>query len=579
MKEVIYPNIFINGHATSMIPSNQLIPHNARNYYSYFTEEEIIMARKNRYQNSIQSPAIPTSLAKAGIYTRISVPDGDDVSESIANQIQLAMNHIEHSEGLEYVKTYTDDGYTGLNFDRPGFRQMMQDVKAGLINCIIVKDISRLGRNYLAVGKLLLEDFPEMGIRFISILNYYDNVVKNDDIELRLILQTIVDQKVSMDTSKRVTSAIDAKKKAGTFLPPAGSIPYGYLRDEKNCTYAIDDEAFLVVKRIYHLRSQGYNISAICKELDKKGIPSPSKLKYLRHQTKDENAKYALWNRATVRKILSDENYIGNRVHGKKAKDSPTAAKRRTSKDEWQIIENAHPAIISKELFDQVQAMNEKEDRKYECTDTSVPKESKPNILKGKVFCGDCGKAMKAAKGGDGTANYNCSSYKESGGSRCSNHYISQEAILTAITQEIERILSDGFLCGRGEAMIAEYENHIAEIDADVHQLSAMQDDLTTSLMDAYEAYLSHRITKDEFKQENEHYDAEHTDCEGKERTLISEKAVCQEQLNNLTRLITVLRTYQKSRVLTRELVEAFIEKVLIFPKQRIEFQLFFPEL
>lgn len=537
------------------------------------------MARRSRYQNSVETPAIPTSLTKAGIYTRISVSDGDDVSESIANQIKLAMTYINESEDLEYVKTYTDDGYTGLNFDRPGFRQMMQDIKAGLINCIIVKDISRLGRNYLAVGKLLLEDFPEMGIRFISILNYYDNVVQNDDIELGLILQTVVDQKVSMDTSKRVTSAIEAKKKSGTFLPPAGSIPYGYLRDEKNCTYAIDDDAFLVVKRIYHLRTQGYNISAICRELNERGIPSPSKLKYLRHQTKDETAKDALWNRATVRKILSDQNYIGNRVHGKKTKDSPTAAKRRTSKDEWQIIENAHPAIISKELFDQVQAMNEKEDGKSECTTIPVSKETTPNILKGKVFCGDCGKAMKAAKGGDGTANYNCSSYKESGGSRCSNHYISQGAILTAITQEIERLLSDGFLCGRGAAMIAEYENHIAEIDADVHQLSAMQDDLTTALMDAYEAYLSDRITKDEFKQKNEHFDTEHTDCEVKERALITEKAKCEEKLSQLTHLIAMLRTYQDSRELTRELVEAFINKILIFPQQKIEFQLFFPEL
>lgn len=102
-----------------------------------------------------------------------------------------------------------------------------------------------------------------------------------------------------------------AKKEAGIFLPPSGSIPYGYLRDEKNCTYAIDDDAFLVVKRIYHLRVDGYNISAICRELNEKGIPSPSKLKYLQHQTKDEKAKDTLWNRATVRKILSDQTYIG----------------------------------------------------------------------------------------------------------------------------------------------------------------------------------------------------------------------------------------------------------------------------
>ena len=204
---------------------------------------------------------------------------------------------------------------------------MMQDAKAGLINCIIVKDISRLGRNYLAVGKLLYEVFPAQNIRFISIIDNYDSAKNHNEKELIIMLQSIIDQEVSMDISRRVSSAIDTKKKSGTFLPPSGSIPYGYLRDEKNCTYAIDEDTFLVVKRIYHLRAQGYNISAICKELDKRGIPSPSRLKYLRHQTKDESAKDALWNRATVRKILSDQNYIGHCVHGKKAKDSPTSAK------------------------------------------------------------------------------------------------------------------------------------------------------------------------------------------------------------------------------------------------------------
>lgn len=534
------------------------------------------MARKSRYQNSFEAPVVPTSLTKTGIYTRISVPDGDDVSESIVNQIQLAMNHIEHSEDLEYVKTYIDDGCTGLNFDRSGFRQMMQDIKAGLINCIIVKDISRLGRNYLLVGKLL-EEFSELEIRFISIIDCYDNVVKHNDSELRLILQTIVDQKVSIDTSKRVTSAIDAKKKSGTFLPPAGSIPYGYLRDEKNCTYAIDNEAFLIVRRIYHMRSQGYNITAICRELNERGIPSPSKLKYLRHQTKDENAKDALWTRATVRKILSDESYTGNRVHGKKAKDSPTAAKRRTSKDEWLIIENAHPAIISKELFDQVQAMNEKESGKFK--DSSIPRDTNLNILRGKVFCGDCGKAMKAAKNGDGTANYNCSSYKESGGVRCSNHYISQNVILAAITQELESILSGGFLCGRSEAMVIDYKNQIAKIDADVHQLSTKQNELSTAMVDAYEAYRDNRITKDAFKQQSERLSAEHTACEMKERALLLEKAKCKEQLRQLTYLTNMLRAYQDSRALTRELAEAFIERILIFPQQKVELRLVIPEI
>ena len=317
----------------------------------------------------------------------------------------------------------------------------------------------------------------------------------------------------------------------------------------------------------------------ICKELDKRGIPSPGRLKYLRNQTKDESAKDALWNRATVRKILSDQNYIGHRVHGKKVKDSPTAAKRRTSGDAWQIIENAHPAIISKELFDQVQAMREKEEAKTENSSSSVPKDLSSNILKSKVFCGDCGKAMKSARCGNGAAYYNCRSYKESGGARCSNHYISQNFILAAIAQGLERILSDGFLCGRSEAMIADYEKQITKIDVDINQFSEKQNELSTALVDVYEAYRNHRITKDAFKQQSELLSAEHTECEMKERALLSEKTKYKEQLRQLTHLITMLRTYQDSYALTRELVEAFIERILIFPQQRIEFILVVPNL
>jgi len=299
----------------------------------------------------------------------------------------------------------------------------------------------------------------------------------------------------------------------------------------------------------------------------------------LRHQTKDETAKDALWNRATVRKILSDENYIGNRVHGKKKQDAPAAAKRRTTKDEWQIIENAHPAIISNELFEQVQAMNVKEGGQFECTAVSAPQNTKPNILKGKVFCGDCGKAMKAAKSGSGAAYYNCSRYKESGGARCSNHYISEGTVYAAITQEIEKMLADGFLSRHSTKIIADYEKRLANMDVDIHQLSVKQEELSNALLEVYEAYTRHCTTKDEFKNQSEHLSMEHTDCEIKVQALIAEKGRCKEQLGKFIRLISALREYQESRTLTRELIEVFVERISIFPQQRIELVLVVPEL
>ena len=151
--------------------------------------------------------------------------------------------------------------------------------------------------------------------------------------------------------------------------------------------------------------------------------------------------------------------------------------------------------------------------------------------------------------------------------------------MLAAITQEVEKILSEGFLLGRSEAMITDYKNQIAEIDADVHQQSTKQNELSTAMVDAYEEYRDNRITKEAFKQQSEHFSAEHTECEMKERALLLEKAKCKDQLRQLTHLINMLRTYQDSRALTRELVEAFIEKMLIFPQQRIELRMVIPEI
>lgn len=178
---------------------------------------------------------------------------------------------------------------------------------------------------------------------------------------------------------------------------------------------------------------------------------------------------------------------------------------------------------------------------------------------------------MKAAKGGNGTANYNCSTYKESGGIRCSNHYISQAAILAAITQKVEETLTDRFLSDVNPPIIAKYEEQIAKIDAEVHQLSAKQDELSNALTTEYEAYMRQRITKEKFKEQSEYLSTKLTECEINERVLISEKARCKEQLCQLTHLVDAFRTYQNSRVLTQELVEAFIDKILIFPQQRIE--------
>ena len=215
------------------------------------------MARKSRVQKRVL-PEEPIVQWKAGVYARVSVSDNREHGESILNQLKLAQEVLLSKPEITFVKNYIDDGYSGMNFNRAAFQSMLKDLESGIINCVIVKDISRIGRDYLGVGRLLQETFPVMEVRFISINDNYDNV---DDIgqllSLEMIIQSVMHYRTALDISKKITSAIDAKVQTGTFLPAAGSIPYGYLRDSKNNTYAIDQEVRSIIQRIFELRANG----------------------------------------------------------------------------------------------------------------------------------------------------------------------------------------------------------------------------------------------------------------------------------------------------------------------------------
>ena len=276
------------------------------------------MARKSRVQKRAL-PEEPIVQWKAGVYARVSVSDNREHGESILNQLKLAQEVLLSKPEITFVKNYIDDGFSGMNFNRPAFQSMLKDLESGIINCVIVKDISRIGRDYLGACKLLLETFPDMGVRFISINDNYDNVSDvRELIALEMILKTIMHYGTAIDTSKKVKSAIDAKVQSGTFLPASGSIPYGYLRDPVNNTYAIDPETRLVIHRIFKLRSQGYGYTAIAQSLNKDDIPCPGKLKYLRGASKKASFADAIWQKNVIRSILHDQVYIGNRVHGRR---------------------------------------------------------------------------------------------------------------------------------------------------------------------------------------------------------------------------------------------------------------------
>ncbi len=545
------------------------------------------MARKSRYPENNKLVSFMEPSVRVGIYARLSESDGDDViSDSILNQIAIANKHIEFCPNFVYVKTYIDDGYTGRNYNRPGFIEMMEDLRNGIINCVAVKDVSRMGRNYKEVGELLTKIFAEMGVRFVSINNDYDSI--NDEAgmpKVSLLIQTVFDDQVSHDISKNVKSTIDAKIHSGEYLPSASSIPYGYLRAAQLNSYVVDKETADVVVKIYEMRSEGAKIAVITNKLNAEGIPSPGKLRYLRGLTTDEKYKDALWNRTTVRKILTDICYIGHRVHGRKVKAGIDLPKTRTDRDSWIIIENAHPAIVTEELYNKVQHVNEEENNKLANRNTHAAVENDyRTILRGKLYCGDCGKAMIATKGLSHETSqspnfiyYECGNYREN--RQCCSHYIREEIIIAELEAALEKY-ADLILSSEYRKNVYEpHRTELTNVRKAILDIQAEREEKNEELREMFEKYTDEKITRDEFRAFSEEHRKAYFELTEKEDELIEVMNVMDRRNDRIEAWIKQFRLYRKDPTITRELVEVMVEKIVIRCAQKFTIKYNFHDL
>lgn len=368
-------------------------------------------------------------------YLRLSREDGDRAeSDSIANQRKLLEQYLSAHPELNLIGFYQDDGYTGTNFDRPAFRRMEADIEAGKINCVLVKDLSRFGRDYIEMGRYLERVFPAQGVRFIAVNDHVDS--QQGRYDMLLPMKNIFNTQYARDISDKVRSAIHTKQQRGEFV---GAFPsYGYQKDPANRSHlVIDPAAAQVVRRIFDLFEQGWGKIKIAKQLNAEGIPSPSEYKRIlgeRYHNGRKIDQTTYWTYATVHRILQNQMYAGNMEQGRNYRPTMHGKAVQLDRSEWTVVPGTHEAIIGTDQWERVQALLYKRTRQLSFDQNQSP-------FAGFLRCGDCGRAMVKTRRAGGIY-YSCGSYKRYGPTVCTKHNISHAVLEGIVLHDLNQIIS-----------------------------------------------------------------------------------------------------------------------------------------
>ena len=373
-----------------------------------------------------------------GIYCRLSNDDErDGESVSIANQKLLLQQYV-RDRGWNEIDTYIDDGYSGTNFNRPGVQRLIADAKAKRINVILVKDLSRFGRNYIEFGQYTDYLFPSIGCRFIALNNGIDTGNKDSSTDAMCFLN-LFNEFYSRDTSKKLKAVKKACAESGKFM---GTYPaFGYKRDPQDKHHLlIDEDTAPIVRRIFDMRAGGTTFRQIALKLNEEGVPSPGTLYYQRKGTSDPRRVNHKWADQTVKNIIRNEGYIGNMVQGKCGTLSYKSRQLKAKpKDEWIRVEGTHDPIVSRETWDTVVSIEQKRVRKSDTADGIK------SIFTGLVYCADCGFKMRNQverftykDGRPGRySSFLCGTYGRSGKTACTAHVIYENALTQLVLADI----------------------------------------------------------------------------------------------------------------------------------------------
>ncbi len=437
-----------------------------------------------------------------GIYIRLSQEDKDKKyesdSESVINQRELLTNYVKNNS-FNLVGEYVDDGYSGTDFERPGFQKLIEDIKNKKINCVIVKDLSRLGRDHVMTGYYMESYFPENNIRFISILESYDsfkNQASNDSSTFIIACNDYY----SKQNSIKIRNVLNEKRKNGKFV---GSLPcFGYMRDPEDKGHLIPNpETAPIVKKIFSWRKSGIGPSRIATMLNEKGYPTPSGYKGTNYSSRLINRDK--WNISSIKKILSNRIYTGDMIQHTQTKVNYKSKKKITlDQSMWMIVENTHEPLVDKDTFEYISKLI-----KQNTKDVQPKNRREKRLLEGKLFCKECGNRLSILyRKNHDYWTVNCNRYaRDPIREQCSSHFFPynylENQIMEKFTKDVGRQLEELDFEELNKKVQIEVQKQTRNLDNNINNLLVEKEKITKRLIALYEDRYNEVITTDTYKE------------------------------------------------------------------------------
>lgn len=517
---------------------------------------------------------------KVAIYLRLSKEDDDlscssgakSESNSISNQRKLIYDFMKSHPELELYDEYKDDGKSGSNFDRAEFQRMMKDIEAGKVNCVVVKDQSRFGRDYIDVGKYKEKIFPKLGVRFITINEGYDSLSATSSDDLAFTINSFVYDFYIRDISTKIRTNLTAKKQNGEY---AGAfVAYGYVKDSNDKSKLVVDQfAADVVRDIFRWKIEGLSPQNIAVRLNELGIPSPAEYKKLsgsNYKTSFQTSSKAVWSHVSVRRILKNEIYLGVMIQGKRTTPNyKTKTVVTKAESEWLRVEGTHEAIISVRDFELVQELL-RDDTHCRAGDVTVP------VYAGRIYCGDCGATAvrkTVSYAGKRYVYYVCNANKHDK-TVCSRHSIREDILGQVIYQTVRHqidLLLDVDKALRQFENLSWEKHKLKQLDASIEIQEEVVRKNNTLRLGIYEDLRAGLLDRSEYESLKKELAERINEATAAIEKLNKEKREILDGVSKQQSWVEQFRQYENVTELTRPMVIHLIERINIFEDSHME--------